>query len=320
MTKKTIIVIRVFLWLVLAVILSWFAYFKIVPSGKISYVYNFSKLSFFIGKLSPAERVIANQGSAEVRGDPVYFSLRPPRRFEQASVTIKFKNTTDFPVVELGLLNDKIAWGYDLKPLENKIIDQLSLVWPAVNSQNGIRLIEREKKYDTVEEFLSNLPASNEIALYDYSLKNNFLLDKYQPAKEKQLVNYSFRGAYQFYTYIKNEELDYVFEFTDLNANRDNDPVDIKVYSADGLIRTEHIADDLAEHGAALALSERLGEVCGTMACHGSVRAGRVLSAPEMNALLREMEATPHSGQCNHGRLTYVELKLADLEKLFGRR
>jgi DNA mismatch repair protein MutL len=85
-----------------------------------------------------------------------------------------------------------------------------------------------------------------------------------------------------------------------------------------GLIRD--IADDLAEHGAALALSERLGEVCGTMACHGSVRAGRMLSAPEMNALLREMEATPHSGQCNHGRPTYVELKLHDLEKLFGRR
>ncbi|MBX3476360.1 MAG: DNA mismatch repair endonuclease MutL [Brevundimonas sp.] len=85
-----------------------------------------------------------------------------------------------------------------------------------------------------------------------------------------------------------------------------------------GLVRD--IADDLSEHGAALALSERLGEVCGTMACHGSVRAGRVLSAPEMNALLRQMEATPHSGQCNHGRPTYVELKLADLEKLFGRR
>ena len=85
-----------------------------------------------------------------------------------------------------------------------------------------------------------------------------------------------------------------------------------------GLIRD--IADDLAENGAALALSERLGEVCGTMACHGSVRAGRRLSAAEMNALLRQMEATPHSGQCNHGRPTYVELKLADIERLFGRR
>ena len=85
-----------------------------------------------------------------------------------------------------------------------------------------------------------------------------------------------------------------------------------------GLIRD--IADDLAEHGAALTLKERMAEVCGTMACHGSVRSGRILTAPEMNALLRQMEATPHSGQCNHGRPTYVELKLHDLEKLFGRR
>ena len=85
-----------------------------------------------------------------------------------------------------------------------------------------------------------------------------------------------------------------------------------------GLVRD--IADDLAEAGQALALKERLEEVCSTMACHGSVRAGRRLTAPEMNALLRQMEATPHSGQCNHGRPTYVELKLADIERLFGRR
>jgi DNA mismatch repair protein MutL len=85
-----------------------------------------------------------------------------------------------------------------------------------------------------------------------------------------------------------------------------------------GLVRD--IADDLAENGAALALGERLAAVCSTMACHGSVRAGRRLGAAEMDALLREMEATPHSGQCNHGRPTYVELKLADIERLFGRR
>ena len=85
-----------------------------------------------------------------------------------------------------------------------------------------------------------------------------------------------------------------------------------------GLVRD--LAGDLAEVDEALSLRDRLSEVCATMACHGSVRAGRRLGEAEMNALLREMEATPHSGQCSHGRPTYVELKLADIEKLFGRR
>ncbi len=82
-----------------------------------------------------------------------------------------------------------------------------------------------------------------------------------------------------------------------------------------GLVRD--LADDFAEYEAGLALKERMEEVMGNMACRGSVRAGRRLTAEEMNALLRQMEATPHSGQCNHGRPTYVELKLADIEKLF---
>ena len=80
------------------------------------------------------------------------------------------------------------------------------------------------------------------------------------------------------------------------------------------------MAEELAEWGEAMALQERLGQICGTMACHGSVRAGRKLNAAEMNALLRQMEVTPNSGQCNHGRPTYVELKLSDIERLFGRK
>ena len=85
-----------------------------------------------------------------------------------------------------------------------------------------------------------------------------------------------------------------------------------------GLVRD--LADELAEMGDHLSLKEKVEEVCGTLACHTSVRAGRRLTVEEMNALLRQMEATPHSGQCNHGRPTYVELKLADIERLFGRR
>jgi DNA mismatch repair protein MutL len=85
-----------------------------------------------------------------------------------------------------------------------------------------------------------------------------------------------------------------------------------------GLIRD--LAAELAEMEETLALRDRLADVCATMACHGSIRAGRPLNAAEMNALLREMERTPHSGQCSHGRPTYVELKISDIERLFGRR
>ncbi len=86
----------------------------------------------------------------------------------------------------------------------------------------------------------------------------------------------------------------------------------------EGLVRD--LADEIAEIGQGLGLQDHLDHICATMACHGSVRAGRRLSAEEMNALLRQMEATPHSGQCSHGRPTFVELKLKDIEKLFGRR
>ncbi len=85
-----------------------------------------------------------------------------------------------------------------------------------------------------------------------------------------------------------------------------------------GLVRD--LADEIVHLGEALSLTEKLHEVCATMACHGSVRSGRRLSPAEMNALLREMEATPNSGQCNHGRPTWLKLGAGDIEKLFGRR
>jgi len=96
------------------------------------------------------------------------------------------------------------------------------------------------------------------------------------------------------------------------------------IAKADSAKLLRDLADDITKHGSqedsgALLLAERLELVLATMACHGSVRAGRVLSVAEMNALLREMEATPRSGQCNHGRPTWVKLSMEDVEKLFGR-
>ncbi len=90
--------------------------------------------------------------------------------------------------------------------------------------------------------------------------------------------------------------------------------------NVDAALLLHDIADELAETGATVGLETRIDAVLSRMACHGSVRSGRRMNATEMDALLRDMEATPFSGQCNHGRPTYVELKLTDIERLFGRK
>jgi DNA mismatch repair protein MutL len=94
-------------------------------------------------------------------------------------------------------------------------------------------------------------------------------------------------------------------------------PALLGTVNAEAILRD--ILDEIDDTGASDALRMRLDAVLSRVACHGSVRAGRRMSAEEMNALLREMEATPHSGQCNHGRPTYVALALGDIERLFGR-
>ena len=89
---------------------------------------------------------------------------------------------------------------------------------------------------------------------------------------------------------------------------------------ADIISLVKDLADEIQEWGTASLLKEKIEEICSTMACHGSIRAGRKLTVLEMNQLLRQMEMTNSSGQCNHGRPTYIHLELKDLEKLFGRR
>jgi DNA mismatch repair protein MutL len=94
-------------------------------------------------------------------------------------------------------------------------------------------------------------------------------------------------------------------------------PAILGAINAEAMLRD--ILDELDDLGDSQALQTRIEAILSRVACHGSIRSGRRMSADEMNALLREMEATPHSGQCNHGRPTYVELKLGDIERLFGR-
>ena len=281
--KNLIIKFRIFLWLILASVVGWLLYMGVVPSGQISYVYNFNKPNYFIGKLMPEERVaLIYDGSQKIIGDPVYFSLRTPRRFNKAKLILKYRHDKDtecpighsvsecIPVIEAGVLADKIIWRYDLQPIENKIINQLALDWDVIN-KDGVMLLQNGKKYNSIDEFLNDLPTRDEIALYNYplrqkqseasDLKSEYLLSDYAASANTNTegatgndegedcnprLHYclSLRGPYQFYTYIKDEDLDFNFVFQDLNKNKDSDPIDLYLYYNDQLIDSRHVDDD----------------------------------------------------------------------------
>ncbi|PIR13389.1 hypothetical protein COV49_02375 [Candidatus Falkowbacteria bacterium CG11_big_fil_rev_8_21_14_0_20_39_10] len=247
--NKFIVKLRIFLWLVLTVVVGSSFWLGIVPSGKIVYISDFEKENEFVQKLTPEERVKpAENGTQKIIGNPVYFSLRTPRKFEKAKLTLKYKNSQNISLLEAGVLVDKQIWRYDLKPIENKVIDDLSMVWDVIRERDTV-LLQREKKFNSLGDFLNNLPARDEIALYNYSLDKEFILSDYKKEKELnskalELSSFSLRGNYQFYTYIKDENLSFNFTFQDLNQNQDADQVDINVYYQNQLIDSRHLDDD----------------------------------------------------------------------------
>ena len=247
---KNVVKFRIILWLSLVIIIGWLLYVAVVPSGRISYTYDFIEENYFIRKLTPAERVeLPGAGTQKIIGDPVYFSLRTPRRFNQAKVTFIYKNEGDLPLLEAGVLVDKTVWRYDLKPLENRIMDQLAMVWD-VSSEDSVMFLQREKKFASAEEFLADLNSAsssvnkNEIAVYNYNLEFNFILPDYASSSKEQVFAYPLRGSYQFYVYIKDEPLNFIFSVKDLNRNLDPDPVAIRLYYRNRLLMSRDLADD----------------------------------------------------------------------------
>jgi hypothetical protein len=223
----------------LIVVIFVLAYLKLVPSGKITYIKKQGQYNDFISNLTPADRMSGNK----MIGDPAYFSLRVPRRFEKARVTFKFKNNSTKSIINAGVLMDKKVWNYDLKPLSNSVIDKLLSEWDAVRS-GELLFLQREKKFGSVEEFLKNLPNQEKIASYNYSPKVKFSLPDYKPAKQKTTLCRPIQGAYQFYTYIKDEDLSFDFSFEDLNKNEDADGVDVLVYYNNQEIYKDALPDD----------------------------------------------------------------------------
>ncbi len=247
MDKKTVIKIRFFLFLLLVCLVFWLLYLAVAPSGQISYQTNFQDNNYFIGPLTPKTRIKTNaQGRIEVIGDPVYFRLRTLRPFQKANLTLEYRplNPKKTPIIEAGVLADKTVWRYDLQPLDNEIINNLASRWAVISDNSGDMLLQKEKKYFNIQDFLANLPPRDQITLYHYKLEKKFVLPDYASIEQKRIINYPLRGPYQFYTYIKDEPFDFNFVFKDLNQNKDKDPINIQLYYENELIDSRHLDDD----------------------------------------------------------------------------
>lgn len=246
---KHVLKLRIFFALILLGAVFYFFYEGVLPLGEISYQRKAGERSYFLRKLTPAERLNnLSSGWEKIIGDPVYFSLWTPRPFSRAKLTVKYKKNGQLPpVLEAGALADKTVWRYDLKPLDNEIINELSNSWKVI-AERGTMLLERNNLatsaplYKNLEEFLSNPPAREKIALYNYDLKKDFFLTDYAAGGTEEI--FGLRGAYQFYVYLKEEDLDLDFIFIDLNQNKDSDPLELFIYREGMIIDQRRLADD----------------------------------------------------------------------------
>ena len=241
---KNIFIFRIFIWLTLAVFIAWLLNQAVVPTGKISFIHNFESENYFIKPLTPKDRVREPQaGEQKITGNPVYFALRTPRTFDRAKVTISFKNPNNLPLIELGVLADNKVWRYRMEPLENLALDRLIEKWPAIREGDTI-LLQRNKKFFSLKDFLGKQPPADEIAFYNYQSPLAFKLNDYRPSQATTTIEIPIRGAYQFYTYLDNETLDYTFTARDLNQNKDADPVVLKLFRGQTMLAQSTLPDD----------------------------------------------------------------------------
>ncbi len=242
--------LRIFLWGFLVLVVVWILLMNVVPSGKIIYINDFSnEYSEFVRKLTPDERVgPVENGMQKIFGNPVYFDLRVPRRFTYAKMIIKYKNNTNLPIMEIGVLMNKKLWQYNLVPLQNKVLDELLKNWLVVRDNDLILLqrpdLSEDYIYSSVDDFKKNLPVKEKIALYNIDLDNEYILDNYKSSDKENDLGLALQGAYQFYTYLKDEKLNFIFSFTDLNEHKGSDEIIINLYYQNQIIDSLSISDD----------------------------------------------------------------------------
>ena len=216
---------------------AWLLDKELVPGGTFIVRHAVGERSPFIDRLLPDVRV---EQPGTIIADPVTFFVHPHRSFDRVDAEIRFKNH-GAPIVELGALANVEAQAYDLKPLQNLLIDDST--WNRTD-QGGVVLLQRKKRFASIAGFLSHPPPRSEIAASHYQLARPFRIAGYAPSAVPRTTDVTLRGFHAFKTYVKNESLAFSFSYTDMNRDDGADPISIVVFDENGAAVADTRADD----------------------------------------------------------------------------
>lgn len=236
-------------------LLALFLCFKFVPGGKISFSSNFSKSinlgRGFFADFRPGERIdFSQKESLVIISDPVYFSILSPRTFSKAKITIEYhdKLSSETPIVELGVLKDLSSQAYELKPIQNKILDKLRFSWKRLVDENALLVLQKEEIYNSSEKFFSDLDknylencsteALNCVAFYNHSLKRDYKLPAYTQTFPLT-IRQALRGSHQFQVYFKDSKDNLKINFRNLNLDNLPGNINVRLYFQDELISSQ---------------------------------------------------------------------------------
>ncbi len=254
---------RLFLASILLILVGVVLYFKIVPFGHISYSHSWPaglrSGRGFIYDFKPGERIsIDDSGSLKMSADPIYFSLFTPRAFDQAKITIKYRDrlSSSTPIIEIGVLRDKTTGRYELKPLDNKILDSLLNNWQKLINNDGSLVLMSGQAYYDVQKFWSdfysgrlvgcNGQVADCVATYNYNL-NQFSatnLSDFSEPVQPLVITQPWRGTHDFYVYLKGGAWRFDFNFVDLNQDKSADPITLRLYSGKDIVAEKTSWDD----------------------------------------------------------------------------
>lgn len=247
--------IRLILLAIIFLIAGFLLSTVVVPLGRTAYRQDFQNENYQrIGKIKPIERTLPATATGQtILGGPVYFTINQPRKFEQAEVQITYRTNQNFrhAQIELGVLNNKALWQYQLKPIQNTVIERAEKSWSKLRVGNEL-LLQRTPKYTSIADFKRNPPPFEQIATYqhEWQLEKNFTLPK---TGQSEIV-WQLQGGYQFFTLVGTGTLEVDFAFSK-NPDLTNEATltEVQLYQGKNLVAVsklgaERTAGDKAGH------------------------------------------------------------------------